>query len=304
MLNFNEIKKLTPAELLTNQEFREHIVVLYNTCHKTTDGNQFYERETNFLKKLMMDNAKIAKASSISIMSTLLDLAYHGLSIEPVSKAQAYIVPRSHNLGTKDNPQWEQRVLLVISAYGELALRVRSGIIRYVDGPYLVYAGDHFTTTPDGCIEHVRNHESDEVTDAWIKITRYDGSTECKEFSIQEIMAYKKKSDTPTSTAWTGGVDGQPSRGMIEAKVLRHSFSAYPRLKLGQNTTVQTDDDIAADAAYAAAIADLSTDQDNGITTHEEVPSKPQQRAKAPAAEQAEIVPPTPPTDEIPIFKF
>lgn len=78
------------------------------------------------------------------MFAALMDLAYHGLSLEPVSKATAYLTPRSHNIGTRDNKIWEQRVLLSISAYGELQLRMRSGIIKYADNPIMVYEGDIF----------------------------------------------------------------------------------------------------------------------------------------------------------------
>lgn len=306
-MNFNEVRKMSIPDLLNYKPFRDRYINVYNVCHRSTDGAQHYDRETGFVKKLIMDVKRIADASAISVMSALLDLAYHGLSIEPISKAQAYIVPRAFNLGTKENKKWEQRVILMISAYGELALRVRSGIIKYVDGPYLVYEGDDYSTD-DGCPKHSRTHKSDKIIAAWMRITRYDGSTECKEFSMTEIMAYRAKADAEqqNSSAWTGGVNGQPTRGMIEAKVIKHSFATYPRLKLGENTALDADG-LAGDLAYAEAMQDMTggpeTTDDEGDYTQDQWHSSDEPPADPPPATKTKAKTPAP-SNEIPTFKF
>lgn len=244
-------------QLLTDPEFQNAMVTMYNTCSKSTHGDIYYAKQVDYLKKQMMDTPRIASATTLSVMTAMLDLAYHCLSIEPISKAEAYITPRSHNLGTKDKPQWQQRVILQISAYGELKLRIRSGIVKYANNPVMVYKGDDFKVV-NGVVQHTSRHESDEITHAWIMITRHDNSVEYKHFSIGEILSFKAKADEQQqkSHAWTGGVNGQPTPGMIAAKVIKHSFSTYPRLFLGKSAVLQTDE-IDREAFYATTMAGI-----------------------------------------------
>lgn len=97
--------------------------------------------------------------------------------------------------------------------------------------------------------------------------------------------------------AWTGGVGGQPTRGMIEAKVIKHSFSTYPRLRLGNSTILMTDDmDMEADAAYAQAMAGISQDEDEEDNTLDSTEDNEEKIAPINIDENNQ--------NNIPIFKF
>jgi len=260
MLDFKAVAAMKVSELLQNEDFKSHFVFIYCTAQNQTEaqGQAFFEREMTFLKKMFDDDVKMRAATPLSVFLALLDLAYHALSIEPVSKAQAYIYLQPKNTAPKGSPAvWEQRAVYKISAYGELTLRVRSGVIRYADNPVLVYEHDDYEKI-DGRVHHRAKRMSQRVTDAYIKITRDDGSVEYKDFSMADIYSFKAKSKSADSLAWTGGVDGQPTRGMIEAKVIKHAFSTYPRLVVGgQNTQLETDV-IDGDAAYATVMAKMA----------------------------------------------
>lgn len=298
MITIAELKKMSLPDLLVNSEFKAQLASLYNTCHRSSDGESFVDKETFYVKKLILDDKKVANATTLSMFAALMDLAYHGLSLEPVSKATAYLTPRSHNIGTRDNKIWEQRVLLSISAYGELQLRMRSGIIKYADNPIMVYEGDIFEKV-NGKINHISKHISDVITHAYIHIKKYDGTSEYKDFSIGEILTFKAKADEAQqkSLAWTGGVGGQPTRGMIEAKVIKHSFSTYPRLRLGNSTILMTDDmDMEADAAYAQAMAGISQDEDEEDNTLDSTEDNEEKIAPINIDENNQ--------NNIPIFKF
>lgn len=285
MLDFKVVAAMKVSELLQNDDFRSHFVWLYCTAHNQTEGQgqAFFDREMTFLAKMFDDDVKLRQATTLSVFLALLDLAYHALSIEPVAKAQAYIYLSPKNLAGKDEPaRWEQRAVYKISGYGELTLRVRSGVIKYADNPVLVYEGDYFEPI-DGIVHHTPKKLSKRITDAYIKITRGDGSVDYKWFSMDEIYSFKNKSKTQGSVAWTGGVDGQPTRGMIDAKVIKHAFSTYPRLVIGgQNTQLETDT-LDGDAAYASLMAKMA--------------GAPEETT-APVAKEKATPPPAPPVAE------
>lgn len=267
MLNLNEVRKMNLVQLLEYPEFRNHYILMYNQCHKSVDGLMHYERETTFLKKIALDNPKIMNATSISVMTALLDLAFHGLSIEPITKPQAYITVRGHNTGRKDDQGkeiWEQRAILNITGYGEIAMRMRSGIIRYVDNPVLVFKDDIFEQNKGKVTTHIPSNTSKTITHAYLRIVRYDNSEDYKILSMADLQAMREKSDNKTGAAWTGGPkaeDGtaQPMPGMIFAKLFKHAFNGYPRLILGQSTQL-ADEEIEREATYASIMGQI-TDQ-------------------------------------------
>jgi hypothetical protein len=89
---------------------------------------------------------------------------------------------------------------------------------------------------------------------------------------MDEIQGFRKLQRNETmrnSPMWTGGFGGQPMRGTIEAKVIRHAFSTYPRINLGNSTATlaiddmeRTDSQYDKDAALAAVMAGAHDDDD------------------------------------------
>jgi recombinational DNA repair protein RecT len=261
------------VQLLEYPEFRNHYILMYNQCHKSVDGLMHFERETTFLKKIAIDNKKIMKATALSVMTALLDLAFHGLSIEPITKPQAYITVRAHNAGTKEQPAWEERAILNITGYGEIAMRIRSGIIRYVDNPVLVFKDDLFEQNKGKVTTHMPSNTSTTITHAYLRIVRYDGSEDYKILSMDDLQAMRAKSDNQNGAAWTGGIkddDGkpQPMAGMIFAKLFKHSFNGYPRLILGQSTQL-ADEEIEREAVYANVMSQITDQPTPSITSNE-----------------------------------
>lgn len=245
------------AELFGDEDLQKTYVSMYMSSHGSSkeDATKHFERETGFLKSFMADNPKLAKCTPFSVYTALLDIAYHNLSIEPVSKAQAYVLPRGYNKGNRSNPKWETRMYLMISSYGELYLRIKNGIIKYVDNVVLVHEGDDFKIV-NGKVEHTGYMKSDKITHAYIRIVRPDGTDDYKAYSMSEILKYRSMSESPKSKHWTGGIDGQPTRGMIEAKVIKHAFNAYPRVNLG--SSVITEDQI--EASLEKDLSELASD--------------------------------------------
>lgn len=252
---------MTIPQLLASSDFRDHFVTMYNTCRGSKTGGVFFQREIGFLKKMMSDDKSLRSVVTTSVFTACIDLAYNGLSIESVPKALAYMTVRNANIGTKEKKVYEPRLKYVVSAYGELELRCRPGsIIKYITGPELVYEGDVFEKK-NGIIEHIRKNESSTIIAVWMKITRIDNSVEYKDFSREQIESYRNMSKEPNSTAWKGGVDGQATRGMWEAKCIKHGLSNYPRIHLGAHTLLETDE-IDREAFYAAQMAKMSVPEE------------------------------------------
>ena len=312
-MNFKKVREMSISDLLKDQEFRDHYVSLFNTCHQDMvpvmdedgnptgktqlvntlgiDGDAHFDRETGYFKQAILDNDKLASCNALSVMTAFFDLAYHGISIEVIPKPEAYITPRKGDVpGAPNEKEW--RATLRITGFGELGIRIRNGVLRHIDNPVMVYAGDGYYVN-DGIPVHKQLHTSDEIIHAYVKITKRDGSIEYKSYSMTEIQAWRAQSDNPNGKAWTGGIpykdaEGkehkQPTRGMIETKVIKHSMNALPRIKLGSNTELAPDVDyeyllaekaVKKEAAYADTMSKFTTgheDEDGPLAGNSEGP--------------------------------
>jgi phage RecT family recombinase len=198
-----------------------------------------YEAEKFHFMKLIQDTPALQQCTKLSLYGCFLDMAVNGLSFETAMK-HAYVVSFNTNVGTKQVPKWEKRATLMISGYGELHMRVRQGQIKYADNPIIVYEGDEFRHgTKEGKVflEHMGAfpRKSDNIIACYIRLERNDGSVDYKVLSIEEIMKLKKFSKDPESKAWT---DGLP--GMVQAKTMKHAFRAYPKLRMGEFSQLQS----------------------------------------------------------------
>lgn len=318
-IDFKKVAQMTDLkDLLTYPEFREQYVWLYDKCHKGQSyyigGEAHYESEIGYLKKIWMDNEEVKQATVLSIALAMIDLAYHGLTIQPISKTTGYLVPRPKNLKKRKNDpdQWEKRVVFVISAYGELELRRRSGIIVGAKNPQMVYEGDIFeprTETKNGhtvtTIRHIPMKASMRITHAYIVLILPGGYEDVKIFSIEEIQAFRKlqrNENMRNAASWTGGIDGQPMRGTIEAKVIKHAFSTYPRLNLGgSNASLATDsvDYLERDASLATVMAGADGEDEGYVETDDDGPYNEDDQEITDQQEDEDLGPFTPPTPPV-----
>ena len=198
-----------------------------------------YEAEKFHFAKLISENKTLQSCSKLSLYGCFIDMAVNGLSFDPAMK-HAYVVPMPANIGTKDNPKWEQRATLMIDGRGELIIRVRQGQIKYADNPITVYDGDNFsfgTSRGSVFLEHTATfpRKSDKIIACYLRIERPDSSVDYKVFGIEEIMKLKEFSKQKTALAWTTGLEG-----MIQIKTLKHAFRSYPKVKIGNFSSLQT----------------------------------------------------------------
>ncbi len=227
------LEKMTPSQLAVAAENK--FVQIYETFHGK-NGKVFYEQEKYHFTKLINDNKVLQQCSKLSLFGAFMDAAVNGLSFDPSMK-HCYLVPFNTNVGTKKEPKWEKRVTLMISGYGELLMRQQGGQIKYADNPVLVYEGDEFSfgsangsynVTHKACFPR----KSSNIIAAYLRITRADDTIDYKVMTIDEIERLKRFSKDPDSKAWT---DGLP--GMIQTKLIKHSFRNYPKFRMGQMAT-------------------------------------------------------------------
>jgi phage RecT family recombinase len=190
--------------------------------------------------KLISESAALQEATKLSLYGCFMDVAVNGLSFDPSFK-HLYVVAFSNNVGTKQNPKWEKRAQIMVGGQGELLLRIKQGHIKHADNPVLVYEGDSFkfgTRNDKAFVEHESNltGRTGKILACYVRLTRNDGSIDYKIITQDDMARFRKFSKDPNSKAW---VDGEA--GMWQAKTLKHAFRNYPKLRVGDNSTLATE---------------------------------------------------------------
>lgn len=291
-----QLNTLHPLDIVGNSAVREKFIQIYNTLHG--DGEAAYERESVYFNQLLRDseNGKLQNATRFSIFTAFIDLAVCGLSLAPGSRAQCYLLGRNVNVGTKDHPQWEGRCVLTVSGYGELVLRIRAGQIRHADNPVLVYEGDEFSFADrDGrkSVNYVAHlpHSGKKILACYLGITRADGSRDYGilfEEDWLRLQAYSLKNNQRrnargevygnANSLYTSGDGDTIDPGFLCAKCIKHAFKTYPKIGIGKNTELQSEQpDNMEDTDYYGI----------GETPETQAPANPKPETFCPPADQS-----------------
>lgn len=247
-LSIAELNQMKPLEVLENKSVRNRFIALYNNIHASEQGELFFEQEKYNLQRIIQGNKDLAVCTGFSIYGVLLDIANMGLTIENTSRPLIYILPGSVNVGTKENAAWEKRASIEISPYGEMDMRIQAGQLLYADRPVIVFEGDEFkpkvTETGQKVVVYSASipRQSKNIIGAFIKLTRPDKSFDffwMLPEDIDRLKGYSTKKNRGIANALYGGKDGQIDTGFLEAKIIKHAFKTFPKLKLGQFSTLQ-----------------------------------------------------------------
>ncbi|MEG2341425.1 MAG: recombinase RecT [Odoribacter sp.] len=254
-LTIAELKQMKPLEVLENEYVRNRFVILYNKIHASEQGELFFEQEKYNLQRIIGANKDLQQCTGFSIYGVLLDVANMGLTLENNSRPLIYVLPGSVNVGTKENSIWEKRASIEISPYGEMDLRIQSGQLLYADRPVIVFEGDDFkpkvTETGQKVVVYAASipRKSKNIIGAFIKLTRPDRSFDffwMLPEDIDRLKGYSEKKNRGVANALYGGKEGQIDTGFLEAKIIKHAFKTFPKLKLGQFSQLQKDEPIQA----------------------------------------------------------
>lgn len=250
-LTVEEINALRPLEIASHPLVRERFIQIYETLWG--GGQAAYERESIYFNKALAENnsGALLKTTPFSIFTAFIDLAVCGLSLEPGTRALAYLMSRNVNTGTREHQQWESHCILTVSAYGELVMRVRAGQIRHADNPVLVYDNDEFSfRDTDGrkSVSYTCNlpHAGHIITACYLRITRADGSIDYSVMFPEDwcrLAGYSAKQNKGRANDLygvnqQGVVNIDP--GFLMAKCIKHAFKTYPKVRIGRGTELQS----------------------------------------------------------------
>ena len=264
-LTIEQLNAMDALEIATAPMVRDKFIDIYNTLWGAGTGEAAYERESRFFNRLLSDNADLQKGTHFSLFTAFIDLAVCGLSLEPGARALCYLIGRNQKTSPKLDAQgppmkdskgcpvynWEGRVVLTVSAYGELVLRERSGQIRHADNPVLVYEGDEFSFSDKGGrkeVEYVCHlpHTGKRIIACYLRITRADGSVDYSVMTEEDwvrLAQYSARQNRSGANALYG-VDQQGivniDPGFLMAKCIKHAFKTYPKLRTGRGTELQS----------------------------------------------------------------
>lgn len=257
-LTIDQINTMQPLEIALHPLVHDRFVQIYDTLWGAGLGEAAYQRESRFFNQILRDsdNGKLQKATRFSIFNAFLDVAITGLSLEPGSRAQCYLQGRNTNIGDREHPQWEGRLVLTVSGYGELVKRMRDGQIRYADNPVIVYDNDEFAFSERNgqkSIDYTCHfpHTGHRIVAVFIKITRNDGSIDYSVMYQEDWQRLKDYSARNNRRTYNGRTvenpnalytsnDGDIDPGFLCAKCIKHAFKTYPKVRLGRSTELQS----------------------------------------------------------------
>lgn len=259
-LTVESINAMNPLDIVTNENVRARFIQIWDTLWGAGSGEAAYERESLFFNNKLRDDAYLQHATRFSIFTCFIDLAVAGLSLEPGTRALCYLQGRSYCIGKHPNGDniYEGRLTLTISGYGELVMRARAGQIRYADNPVLVYEEDTFSfgdMNGQKVVNYMCNlpHKSNHIIAAFLRITRPDGSLDyavmleedwmrLQRYSLKNNQRYDKNTKTYSGnanylyTSNNGGIDS----GFLAAKLIKHAFKTYPKVRIGNGTELES----------------------------------------------------------------
>lgn len=235
------------------------------------EATAFYDKETMYFKRVIHasydpNNIKkyLGKCTTFSLYSCFMDMAAYGdvLSFNTDDKL-CYIEKRGYKAGRNENGQdvYEDRARLIISPYGELAIRQEKGQVAYADPAIVVFEGDEFYIgTDDRSNTFVRwsskvPRTSKKIIGSFVKITRPNGSY-ITYYMLQEeidrLAAYsarQNKNNGANALYGTGENGTGIDQGFLKAKTLKHGLTSFPKVKLvGTNSQIDDLSDLEEEA--------------------------------------------------------
>lgn len=260
-IKVEELNALPATKIVENEGVQSKFIQMYNAIWGSQMGEQIYHKEVFNFQKVLRENPALAECTKMSLFGCFLDMAVNGLSLDNTSHPHCYLIPRNVKTGNKDErgyDTYEKRASVSVTGYGELTMRMRAGQIRYADNPVIVYEGDVFSISLDNGVKKITYsaaipRRSSKVLGAFIRIVRCDGSEDYQwllEGDIQRLAKFSAKNNSyykngqrvegkanELYSSHDGGVDP----GFLENKMIKHAFDAYPKVRTGKFTMMETE---------------------------------------------------------------
>lgn len=251
-IKVEELSALKPTEIVENEKVEQKFIGMYNAIWGTDMGEQIYIREKFHFNKLLTEIPALQECSKLSLFGCFLDIAVNGLSLDQTGRPQCYIIPRNVKVKTATGEVWEKRAGVTVSAYGEVYMRQRAGQIRHTDNPVVVYEGDFFKPSINASgvktIEYAGSfpRKSDKPVAAFIRIVRNDGSADFQwmmESDWSRLSTFSAKQNKGTANSLYTSNGGFIDTGFLENKMIKHAFDAYPKVRTGNFTIMETQEE-------------------------------------------------------------
>lgn len=253
-VNFN----LPAKDLIDQPAIKESFISVLMKIHGKNEGDaeMVFEKELLYFKKALSENQKLSQCTGISLYSAFLEIATNGLSIQPGGKSEAYLESRAAKDGRDGNGQdkWIQVARFVITAYGELNMRIRAGQIIRMNNPQVIYEGDKFQprTNEQGVLivdyAPVIPRKSKKIIGCYVCIVLPKNQYDFKwllEDDIQRLAKYSipRSGTNPQANALYSSNDGQIDPGFLEAKTIKHAMRAYSKLRVSDTVSFEGDEE-------------------------------------------------------------
>lgn len=261
---------LPAVELIDQEPVKESFIDTLVKMHRFTeeDAEAMYEREARYYKRIVSENKTIAECTGLSLVSTFFEVAINCLSLQPGQKSESFIESRNSKIikevpEVKDGKEikvkkevWVKLARLVITAYGELNLRIKAGQIIRANNPIVVYEGDKFQPRTNERGELTIDYapaiprKSKKIIGSWISLVLPHNGIDFKwllEDDIERLKNYsipRSSRDNPNPSPNALYMkDGQIDPGFLEAKTIKHAFRSYTKLKTSNNVAFEGDDE-------------------------------------------------------------
>lgn len=257
-----------PQDIMNLPEVKNKYIDVFNKIWKE-GGEATYERESRYFRALLgnliSQNQSLAtQLDRFSVYNVIVESAITNISLEPGTRALAYLTTRNRKLRDQNGREvWQSVLCFTISGYGEMVARIRCGQIRHADNPVVVYENDELRIRDiDGhkSVEYTCNfpHTGKKIVACYLRITRADGSIDYAtmfEEDWQRLATYSDRQNRKSNDSRAAGqaanalyssVNGGIDPGFLMAKIIKHAFRTYPKVKIGAMAVIandQEDDD-------------------------------------------------------------
>lgn len=233
------LNSLTAIQIADDDKVKTKFMTMVDTLHGTGTGAAVYEGERHYFNQLIQVNNDLKQCTRLSLYGAFIDCAVQGLSFDP-SRKLAYLLWDNHNVGTYSNPVYEKRARMAISPYGELFLRQRYGQIKHADTPEVVYEGEKFmkVSGKDGTMishEIIYPRPQTKIVAAYCRLVKPDGSVDyaiMDRIKMERLKKYSAKKNNNNPSKLYGDATTDIDSGFMIAKLIKHAFSVYPKVKL------------------------------------------------------------------------
>lgn len=189
---------------------QEKFIANYNACHKDKAGELMYHRNVVHFKQAITNSPELQKCDPLSLYACFVTAAVNGYSLD-AEDDEVYIIPL------------KGKAYLWPQAGAKVRKLMRSGQVKFVEQPKIVYQGDELEVVNGRVVKHVEKFASEIMVAAYVKFILDDeGNDKYFIYRKSDWEAWRKKSQQANGDNWNGN-GGQPGAAFLRTKVVKHA---------------------------------------------------------------------------------